>query len=111
MIFESEKARKKWQVTEIHRRFGDKEIILSLQKRRSGPLRNEKEPISVTLFLPEYISDQPVRLPFSKFGKGSICLLADINLTGIYETERGKHCLFKVSFNLLISFNKVSNIF
>ena len=35
----------------------------------------------MTLFLPEYVSDQAVRLAFSNFGKGGVCLLADINLT------------------------------
>ena len=41
-IFESKSAREKFEVTEIHSRFGDKEIIVSFQKQRSGPLRNGK---------------------------------------------------------------------
>ena len=92
------------QVTEIHSRFGDKEIILSFQKRGSGPLGNGKEPIFATLFLPEYLSHQAVRLAISNFGKGSVCLLADtkFNRQGLS---------FKASFILLISFNQVSNIF
>ena len=52
------------QVTEIHRRFGEKEAILSFQKRLSDPLENVKELISVTLFLPEKVSDHEVRLAF-----------------------------------------------
>ena len=32
------------------------------------PLRNEREPILVTILLPELISDQAVRLAFSNFG-------------------------------------------
>ena len=38
---------------------------------RSGPLRNGKEPIFATLFLPERISDKAVRLAFSNFGRQS----------------------------------------
>ena len=64
LIFESKRAREKFQVTEIHSRFVDKEIILSSQKQRSGPLENGSKPIVVTLFLPEYVSDQAVRLAF-----------------------------------------------
>ena len=71
------------QVTEIHSRFGEKEIIISFQKRQSGLLGNGKELNFVTLFLPEYVSDQAVRLAFSNFGKGSLCILAVINLTDI----------------------------
>ena len=55
------------QVTEIHSNFGNKEIILNFEKRQYGPLRNGKEPIFVTLLLPEYVSDQVVRLAFSNF--------------------------------------------
>ena len=33
-----------------------------------GPLRNGREPIFVTIHLPEFISDQAVRLAFSSFG-------------------------------------------
>ena len=58
------RTREKLQVTEIHRRFGDKEAILSFQKRRSDPLENVKELIFVTLLLPQEVSDQEVRLAF-----------------------------------------------
>ena len=74
-------------------RFGDKEIILSSQKQRSGPLGNGKEPIFMTMFFPEYISDQAVRLALSTFEKSSFCLLADMNLSDIEETEICKHDL------------------
>ena len=81
-LFESKRAREKLQVTEIHSRFGEgynyqfPEIaILSSWKW--------KEPIFVTLFLPEYVSDQAVRLAFSNFGKDSVWFLANINLTEI----------------------------
>ena len=57
------------QVTELHSRFGDKQIILSFQKWQSGPLMNGKEPIFVAFFHREYVSDQAVRLTFSNFGK------------------------------------------
>ena len=63
-LFSSKRTREKLQVTEIHRRFGDKEAILSFQKRLSDPLENVKEVISVTLFLPEKVSDHEVRLAF-----------------------------------------------
>ena len=79
-IFESKKSREKLQVTEKHSRFRDKEIILSFQTRRSGALGNGKQPIFVTLFLPECLRDQAVRLAISNFEKGSAFLLADINI-------------------------------
>ena len=63
-LLSSKRTREKLQVTEIHRRFGDNEAILSFQKRRSDPLENVKELIFVTLFLPEKVSDQEVRLAF-----------------------------------------------
>ena len=40
-------AREKLQVTDIHSRFGDKEAILSFQKRRSDPFRKGKKPIFI----------------------------------------------------------------
>ena len=57
----------KLESTEIQWRFGDSELCLSFHKR-VGPLRNGREPIFVTIFLPEFISDQAVRLAFSRFG-------------------------------------------
>ena len=69
LIFESKMATEKLQVTEIHNSFGDKEIILSFQKQRFGLSRNGKEPVFATLLLPEYVSDQAVRLALSNFGK------------------------------------------
>ena len=56
---------------------------LSFQKQLSGPLGNGKEPIFVTLFFPEYVSDQAVRLAFSSFEKSGFCLLTDMNLSDI----------------------------
>ena len=49
-------------------RFGDCEICLNFRKR-IGPVRNGREPIFVTILLPEFISDQAVRLAFSNFGE------------------------------------------
>ena len=63
-LLSSKRTREKLQVTEIHRRFGDKEAILSFQKRQSDPLENVKELIFVTLFLPQKVSGQEVRLAF-----------------------------------------------
>ena len=64
----SKTAKEKLAGTEIQCRFGDSEICLNFQKR-VGPLRNKKEPILITIFLPEFISDQAVRLAFYKFGE------------------------------------------
>ena len=47
----------------------------------------------MTIFFPEYISDQAVRLALSTFEKSSFCLLADMNLSDIEETEICKHDL------------------
>ena len=47
-------------------RFGDSEIRLNFCKG-VGPLRNGRQPIFATIFLPEFISDQAVRLAFSNF--------------------------------------------
>ena len=57
----------KLESTEIQWHFGDSELCLSFHKR-VGPLRNGREPIFVTIFLPEFVIDQAVRLAFSKFG-------------------------------------------
>ena len=108
MIFESKSAGEKFQVTEIQSRFGEKEILLSFQKRRFGPLGNGKEPISATLFLPEYVSYQALRPAFSNFAK---FLSFSRHKFNRYIRNRKREALsFKVSFILLISFNQVGNI-
>ena len=67
LVFRSKAAKEKLESTEIQCRFGDSEICLNFHKR-VGPLRNERKPIFVTILLPEFISDQAVRLAFSNFG-------------------------------------------
>ena len=66
LVFGSKAAKEKLQGTEIQCRFGDSEICLNFRKR-IGPLRNGRKPIFVTILLPEFISDQVVRLAFSNF--------------------------------------------
>ena len=68
LVFGSQAAKEKLQNTEIQCRFGDSDLRLSFYKR-VGPLRNGREPIFVTVFLPELVSDQAVRLAFSNFGE------------------------------------------
>ena len=68
LVFGSQAAREKLQNTEIQCRFGDHDLRLSFDKR-VGPFRNGREPIFVTIFLPEFVSDQAVRLAFSNFGE------------------------------------------
>ena len=63
----SRTAKEKLQDTEIQFRFGDSETCLNFRKR-VGPLRNGREPIFVTILLPEFISDQAVRPAFSNLG-------------------------------------------
>ena len=63
----SKAAKVKLECTEIHCRFGDSEICPNFHKR-VGPLRNGREPIFMTILLPEFINDQTVRLIFSNFG-------------------------------------------
>ena len=67
LVFGSKAAKDKLENTEIQCRFGDSEICLNFHKR-VGPLRNGREPIFVTILLPEFISGQTVRLGFSNFG-------------------------------------------
>ena len=67
LVFGSKAAKEKLEGTEIQCRFGDTDISLNFHKR-VGPLRNEREPIFVTILFPEFISDQAVRLAFSNFG-------------------------------------------
>ena len=52
----------------IQSRFGESDLYLNFSKR-GGPLRNGKEPILVTMNLPEHVSDQAVELAFSNFGE------------------------------------------
>ena len=66
LVFGSKTAKEKIQGTEIQCRFGDSEICLNLRKR-IGPLRNGRKPIFVTILLPEFISNQVVRLALSSF--------------------------------------------
>ena len=66
LVFRSNSSRKKLLNTEICSRFGDLDIQLDFHKRIS-PLRNGKEPTFVTIYLPEFISDQAVKLTFSNF--------------------------------------------
>ena len=49
-------------------RFAYSEICLIFQKQ-IGPLRNRRELIFVNILLPEFISDQAVRLALSNFGE------------------------------------------
>ena len=67
LIFGSKTAKEKLDGAEFQRRFGESEIKLHFWKR-VGPLRNGKEPTRVTIFLPEFISDQAVSVAFSNFG-------------------------------------------
>ena len=50
-------AKEKLEGTEIQCRFGDLEISLNFLKR-VGPLRNGREPIFVTILLPEFVTRQ-----------------------------------------------------
>ena len=68
LVFGSKAAKEKLEGTEIQCRFGDSEICLNFHKR-VGPLRNGREPIFVNILLPEFISDQAVRLDLSNFGE------------------------------------------
>ena len=66
LVFGSKAAKEKLEGTEIQCRFGDSEICLNFRKL-VGPLNNGREPIFVAILLPEFISDQAVRLAFSNF--------------------------------------------
>ena len=66
LIFRSKTPNEKLAGTEIQCRFSNSEVCLNFRKR-VGPLKNGKEPILVTIFLPGLISDQAVRLAFSNF--------------------------------------------
>ena len=64
LVFGSKTAKEKLSGTEIQCCLGDSEIC-----KRVGPLRDGREPIFVTIFLPEFISDQVVRIAFSNSGE------------------------------------------
>ena len=68
LFFGWKAAKEKLEDTEIQCCFGDTEISLNFHKR-VGPFRNGREPIFVTILLPEFISDQAVRLAFSNFAE------------------------------------------
>ena len=66
LVFGSKTPKEKLAGTEIQCCFSNSEVCLNFRKRVS-PLRNEKEPISVIIFLSAFISDQVVRLAFFNF--------------------------------------------
>ena len=66
LVFGSKTLKEKLAGTEIQCRFSNSEVCLNFRKR-VGPLKNGKEPILVTIFLPGLIRDQAVRLAFSNF--------------------------------------------
>ena len=68
LVFGSQATKEKLQNREIQCHFGDSDLRLNFYKR-VGPLRNGREPIFVTVFLPELVSDQAVRLAFFNFGE------------------------------------------
>ena len=68
LAFRSQTEKEKLQNTAIQSRFSETGITLNFYKR-GGPRRNGKEPILVTINLPEYVSDQAVKLAFSNFGE------------------------------------------
>ena len=68
LVFRSQTEKEKLKNTVIPSRFGESDICLNFSKR-GGPLRDGKEPILVTINLPEYVSDQAVELAFSNFGE------------------------------------------
>ena len=92
LVFGSKTPKEILAGTEIQYRFSDSEVCLNFRKR-VGPLRNGKEPVLITIFLPELISDQAVRLPFSNFRVVvcvlALCFKADMDLTEKLETAKG----------------------
>ena len=66
LVFGSKTAKEKLQDKEIQCRFGDLEVFFNFRKR-VGALTNGREPIFVTILLPEFISDQAVEK--SNFGE------------------------------------------
>ena len=88
LVFGSKASKEKLLNTEICSRFGDLDIQLDFHKR-IGPLRNKKEPTFVTIYLPEFISDQAVKLAFSNFGDVVSVFKGRHKLIRISEIERG----------------------
>ena len=88
LVFGSKAAKEKLQGTEIQCRFGDSEICLNFRKR-TGPLRNGRKPIFVTILLPEFISDQAVRLALSPTLERQ-CLYSKVDTNLIDPSETGK---------------------
>ena len=68
LAFRSKAAKEKLRGAEIQCRLGQSEICFNFRKR-IGPLRNGREPIFLTILLPEFISDQALRFTFSNFGE------------------------------------------
>ena len=66
LVFGSKTPKDKLVCTEVECGFSDSEVCLNFWKL-VGPLRSGKEPILVTIFLPEVISNQAVRLAFFNF--------------------------------------------
>ena len=62
--FDQKQQRRNFKVQRCH--FGDSEICLNFRKR-IVLLKNGRETIFVTILLPEFISDQAVRLTLSNF--------------------------------------------
>ena len=68
LVFGAKTAKEKLTGIEIQCRFGGSELCLNFRKRVC-PHIDGKKSILVTIFLPELISDQGVRLAFSNFGE------------------------------------------
>ena len=68
LVFGSKTAKEELENTVIQCRFGETDITLSFRKRIE-PIKDGREPIFVTIKLPEYISDQAVEIAFSHFGE------------------------------------------
>ena len=68
LVFGSQTGKEQLFNTVIQSRFGESDLYLNFSKW-GGPLRNGKEPILVTMNLPEHVSDQAVELAFSNFGE------------------------------------------
>lgn len=86
--FGSRTAKEKHASTEIQCCLGDSEICLNFWKQ-IVPLRNWTEPILVTIFLSELISDLAVSLVFSNFGDAVSVFKGRHELTGKFETVKG----------------------
>ena len=68
LVLRSQTEKEKLYNAVIQSRFGESDLYLNFSKR-GRPLRNGKEPILVTMNLPEHVSDQAVELAFSNFGE------------------------------------------